>query len=95
MKPGSWADPQQTPKVRKHTVSGGWGLLTAYSFFLVTMTSKYQRSHLAKGEAWGNHTRPGDSWDQYLGVQYRGPVKIGGMNIKPTEDWITAPDCAD
>lgn len=36
MKPGCWADPQQTPKVRKHTGGGGWGLLTAQSFFLVT-----------------------------------------------------------
>lgn len=47
-------------------------------------TDKYQRSHLAKGKAWVSHTCPGDSWDQYLGVQYQGPVKIEGMNIKPS-----------
>lgn len=32
---------------------------------------------------------------QYLGVQYRGPVKIEGMNIDPQKTGITVPDCAD
>lgn len=45
---------------------------------------KHQRPHLAKGEAWGNHTCPGDSWDQHRGVRYQGPVTMEGMNIKPT-----------
>lgn len=71
----------------------GWGMGTVNSLEFLpnddneTTTRKYQRSHLAKGEAWGNHARPGDNWCQYLGVQYLGPVKIEGMNTKPSEDW--------